>query len=190
MRYVVEISEREISSITPCASKEEGIEIANRLLRKLIEEDYELDMHTLAEDGAVGYDYMEASDDEPCAWCNLRNTNWDAHVCEVPEFAGEKLNLKPCVCNVYALVNEQDTETAWGSNVELYTSYHEAHAAMAEHWKDSLNRWGIDISGQQTDEHCWVCGDNDASILDGTESERWHIDEHKIDVSRLLTAPD
>lgn len=188
MRYfVVEIFEREISSITPCASKEEGIEIANRLLKKLIEEDYELDMHTLAEDGAVGDDYMEASAGEPCAWCNLRHTNWDAHVCEVPEFAGEKLNLKPCVCNVYALVNEQDTETAWGSNVELYTSHHEAHVAMAEHWKDGLNRWGIDISGQQTDEHCWVCGDNDASILDGTESERWHIDEHKIDVSRLLT---
>lgn len=53
MGYVViEITERDISSITPCTSKEEGIEIANRLLRKLIEEDYELDMHTLAEDGA------------------------------------------------------------------------------------------------------------------------------------------
>ena len=76
MRYfVVEISEREISSITPCASKEEGVEIANDLLKKLIEEDYGLDMHTLAEDGAVGDDYMGASAVEPCAWCNLRRTD-------------------------------------------------------------------------------------------------------------------
>ena len=86
MHYVViEITERGISSITPCASLEEGVQIANGLLKKLIEDDYELDMHTLYEDGAEGTDFQIASFDEPESWCNLKSRDWDAYVVAVPE---------------------------------------------------------------------------------------------------------
>lgn len=182
MGYVViEITERDICSITPCASKEEGIEIANRLLRKLIEEDYELDMHTLAEDGAVGDDYMEASDDEPCAWCNLENRNWDAHVCKVEALYGSSPAADmPVKEEVFALIHEQDTDSTWGSDIELSTDRKELEARMRACWENALESWDINPTAEQSDEYCWECDADSASIIDGSETERWRIEKHTL----------
>lgn len=191
MGYVViEITEREISSITPCASKEEGIEIANRLLKKLIEGDYELDMHTLAEDGAVGDDYMEATDDEPCAWCNLENRNWDAHVCEVDALCGAITNIDTSAqADVFALIHEQDTDSVWGSDIELSTDRKALEARMKTCWGNALESWDINPTAEQSDEYCWECDADSASIIDGSETERWRVEKHIIDLSALLNSP-
>lgn len=191
MGYVViEITERDISSITPCASKEEGIEIANRLLEKLIEEDYELDMHTLAEDGAVGDDYMEASVDNPCAWCNLENRNWDAHVCKVEALYGSSPAADmPVKEEVFALIHEQDTDSTWGSDIELSTDRKELEARMRACWENALESWDINPTAEQSDEYCWECDADSASIIDGSETERWRIEKHVIDLFSLLNSP-
>ena len=83
--FVLEITEREISSLTPCSSIDEGIKIANDMLKSLIGDIYELDLCTLQEDGGEDNDYGFANRSSLCAWCNLRHTNWDAHICELPE---------------------------------------------------------------------------------------------------------
>lgn len=188
MGYVViEITERDISSITPCTSKEEGIEIANRLLRKLIEEDYELDMHTLAEDGAVGDDYMEASDDEPCAWCNLENRNWDAHVCKVEALYGSSpVADMPVKEEVFALIHEQDTDSTWGSDIELSTDRKELEARMRACWENALESWDINPTAEQSDEYCWECDADSAFIIDGSDTEKWRIEQQAIDLPTLL----
>lgn len=188
MRYVViEVTEREISGITLCASLEEGVQIANGLLRKLIEEDYELDMHTLAEDGAVGDDYMEASADEPCAWCNLKNTNWDAHVCETDALFGSPADTgMPAKVDVYALIHEQDTDSAWGSDIELSADRKALEAHMRACWENALESWDINPTAEQSDEYCWECGADSASIIDGSETERWRIEQQAIDLPTLL----
>jgi len=82
---------------------------------------------------------------------------------------------------IFVLINEQDTDSFWGSHVDVYLDNTSAIAAMKKRYEDVLRDWGFDTS-LNTDEHYAEIKDNEAIICDGTNTEHWRIEEKELSV--------
>lgn len=78
---VIETSERDVLNVTVAESLDEAIEAAN----KALEEWFRLIGKSPEESGKEGESYQKASIDDQCAWSNLGNDNWDAHILPCPD---------------------------------------------------------------------------------------------------------
>lgn len=83
---------------------------------------------------------------------------------------------------IYALIHEQDTESAWGSHVSLFLNRDLAEATMRKCWEDTLKSWEFDLDKEMYDDHCWEYNHDNAAVLDGTDIERWRIEEQDLAV--------
>lgn len=83
---------------------------------------------------------------------------------------------------LYLLVNVQDTDDTFGTNVTPFTDKEAAQAAMREELEEAVKSWDFDKSIPETDEHYCVCTADNAVIHDGDDEENWRIEEHEISV--------
>ena len=83
---------------------------------------------------------------------------------------------------IYVLIHEQDTESAWGSHVSLFLNRDLAEATMRKCWEDTLKSWEFDLDKEMYDDHCWEYNHDNAAVLDGTDIERWRIEEQDLAV--------
>ena len=83
---------------------------------------------------------------------------------------------------IYVLIHEQDTESAWGSHVSLFLNRDLAEASMRKCWEDALKSWEFDLDKEMYDDHCWEYNHDNAAVLDGTDIERWRIEEQDLAV--------
>ena len=83
---------------------------------------------------------------------------------------------------IYVLIHEQDTESAWGSHVSLFLNRDLAEASMRKCWEDALKSWEFDLDKEMYDDHCWEFNHDNAAVLDGTDIERWRIEEQDLAV--------
>lgn len=81
---------------------------------------------------------------------------------------------------IYVLIHEQDTESAWGSHVSLFLNRDLAEATMRKCWEDTLKSWEFDLDKEMYDDHCWEYNHDNAAVLDGTDIERWRIEEQDL----------
>ena len=84
------------------------------------------------------------------------------------------------------LIHEQDTESAWGSHVSLFLNRDLAEASMRKCWEDALKSWEFDLDKEMYDDHCWEYNHDNAAVLDGTDIERWRIEEQDLAVGSGL----
>ena len=81
---VIEVCNREINSVIPCATKDNGIEIANDLLLKQMSDDVDgIKVFETGDDEGVSW--QRASSSNLNAWCNLYSQEWDCFIWEVRE---------------------------------------------------------------------------------------------------------
>ena len=83
---------------------------------------------------------------------------------------------------IYVLIHEQDTESAWGSHVSLFLNRDLAEASMRKCWEDALKSWEFDLDKEMYVDHCWEYNHDNAAVLDGTDIERWRIEEQDLAV--------
>ena len=83
---------------------------------------------------------------------------------------------------IYVLIHEQDTESAWGSHVSMFLNRDLAEASMRKCWEDALKSWEFDLDKEMYDDHCWEYNHDNAAVLDGTDIERWRIEEQDLAV--------
>ena len=83
---------------------------------------------------------------------------------------------------IYVLIHEQDTESAWGSHVSMFLNRDLAEATMRKCWEDTLKSWEFDLDKEMYDDHCWEYNHDNAAVLDGTDIERWRIEEQDLAV--------
>lgn len=83
---------------------------------------------------------------------------------------------------LFLLIHEQDTDAAWGSSVDLFSTLEVAQAKMKTAYEKTVESWDFDIENQ-TDDHCCEFSDMDASIRDGSDIETWRIEEKELDVN-------
>ena len=83
---------------------------------------------------------------------------------------------------LFLLIHEQDTDAAWGSSVDLFSTLEAAQAKMKTVYEKTVESWDFDIENQ-TDDYCCEFSDMDASIRDGSDVEVWRIEEKELDVN-------
>lgn len=83
---------------------------------------------------------------------------------------------------IYVLIHEQDTDSTWGSHVSLFLNRDLAEATMRKCWEDTLKSWEFDLDKEMYDDHCWEYNHDNAAVLDGTDIERWRIEEQDLAV--------
>lgn len=84
---------------------------------------------------------------------------------------------------IYSLIHEQDTDSAWGSDVKLFLDKSKAQAEMRNRWDAALDAWEIDKGSEQSDDWCWEFSGDSAYIRDGSDCEKWRVEEHDLDVN-------
>ena len=82
---------------------------------------------------------------------------------------------------VFLLIHEQDTDAAWGANVDPFISLEAAQAAMQKSYEDSIKSWDF-VTTEQTDEHYSECLEKSAVLRDDSDVEKWRIEEKELDV--------
>lgn len=82
---------------------------------------------------------------------------------------------------IFVLIDEQDTDAAWGCNVKSFLDVDVARAAMQQAFKEALANWEFDTS-VDTEEHHAECNGNEAVIRDGSDVESWRIEEQELAV--------
>lgn len=82
---------------------------------------------------------------------------------------------------IFILINQQDSDKAFGTYVTPFISKDAAQTAMREDWEKSIKDWKIDVSKPATDDCYYECNADSAVICDDG-MERWTIEEHEIDV--------
>ena len=75
---------------------------------------------------------------------------------------------------IYLLIHEQDTDAAWGCNVQPFTDKQAAQDAMRKDWEYNSHEHG--------DEDEAACGEVEAVLREGDDTEHWRIEEHELDV--------
>lgn len=68
---------------------------------------------------------------------------------------------------LFLLIHEQDTDAAWGSSVDLFSTLEAAQAEMRKIYEKTIESWNFDIENQ-TDDSCCEFSDMNASIRDGS----------------------
>ena len=63
---------------------------------------------------------------------------------------------------LFLLIHEQDTDAAWGSSVDLFSTLEAAQAKMKTVYEKTVESWDFDIENQ-TDDYCCEFSDMDAS---------------------------
>ena len=48
--------------------------------------------------------------------------------------------------------------------------------------EDTLKSWEFDLDKEMYDDHCWEYNHDNAAVLDGTDIERWRIEEQDLAV--------
>ena len=82
---------------------------------------------------------------------------------------------------IYLVIDEQDTDAAWGCNVTPFLNRDAAVEHMKKDYEEALGRWEFDIS-ECSDEHYASGNENGATIRDGSDVEHWRIEEHDLSV--------
>lgn len=86
---------------------------------------------------------------------------------------------------IFVLIDEQDTEAAWGCNVKSFLDVDAARVAMQQDFENALANWEFDTS-VDTEEHYAECNalfhGNEAVIRDGSDVESWRIEEQELAV--------
>lgn len=82
---------------------------------------------------------------------------------------------------LFVLIHERDTDTEWGAAVSLFVGKEAAQEAMRASWKNTIRGWDFDVSIQTEECNC-ACGEETATITDGTNFEHWRIEERSLDV--------
>ena len=82
---------------------------------------------------------------------------------------------------IYVLIHEQDTDSVWGADVNLFLDVGAARASMRASYEATVRAWGFDES-IQTEEHEAYCNDEKAVIRDDSDVENWRIEETSVDV--------
>ena len=54
---------------------------------------------------------------------------------------------------LFLLIHEQDTDAAWGSSVDLFSTLEAAQAKMKTVYEKTVESWDFDIENQ-TDDYC------------------------------------
>lgn len=90
---------------------------------------------------------------------------------------------------VYLLINEQDTDAAWGSNVEIFTDKKAAQGAMRDSWQATADAWKYNAKEHHDEDEC-ECGEDTAVIRDGNDYEYWRIEEKPLDVQVAVRVKD
>ncbi len=80
---------------------------------------------------------------------------------------------------IYLVIDEQDTDAAWGCNVTPFLNRDAAVEHMKKDFEESLGRWEFDLS-EDSEEHHAECDENEATIRDGEDAEHWRIEEHDL----------
>lgn len=86
---------------------------------------------------------------------------------------------------IYVLIHEQDTDSAWGADVNLFLDVGAARASMRASYEATVRAWGFDES-IQTEEHEATCNDEKAVIRDDSDVENWRIEEASVDVEMAI----
>ena len=81
---------------------------------------------------------------------------------------------------LFLLIHEQDTDAAWGSSVDLFSTLEAAQAEMRKIYEKTIESWNFDTENQ-TDDSCCEFSDMNASIRDGSDVEAWRIEEKELD---------
>lgn len=82
---------------------------------------------------------------------------------------------------IYLLICEQDTDAAWGGEVNVFLSEGDAKTAMRKNWEDEVKAWKYADHEHYDEDECW-CEPCSAGIREGTNVETWRIEEHDLDV--------
>lgn len=82
---------------------------------------------------------------------------------------------------LYLLTHIQDTACC-DADAKPFLEKEQAQKAMRAEWENTLKDWDIEERDKQTDERCWECGEDTASIRDDFRSqfEHWKIEECEI----------
>lgn len=82
---------------------------------------------------------------------------------------------------IYNLIHEQDTDAAWGCDVQTFTDKQAAQDALRRDWKEAVESCGYDSHEHYNDDEA-VCNENDAVLREHDEVEFWRIEEQELDV--------
>lgn len=82
---------------------------------------------------------------------------------------------------IYLVIDEQDTDAAWGCNVAVFLNREAAVEHMKRDFNESLERWEFDLSKNSEERHA-ECDENEATIQDGKDTERWRVEERELSV--------
>lgn len=69
---------------------------------------------------------------------------------------------------LYLLIHEQDTDAAWGADVQVFLNATEAQKAMNAAYQETADRWNFDDQ-ESDEEHMRTCSDSEATIRDDTD---------------------
>lgn len=83
---------------------------------------------------------------------------------------------------LFLLIHEQDTDAAWGSSVDLFSTLEAAQAEMRKIYEKTIESWNFDTENQ-TDDSCCEFSDMNASIRGGSDVEAWRIEEKELDAN-------
>ena len=86
---------------------------------------------------------------------------------------------------LYLLIHEQDTDAAWGADVQVFLNATEAQKAMNAAYQETADRWNFDDQ-ESDEEHMRTCSDSEATIRDDTDVEHWRIEERDLDVQMAI----
>ena len=74
---------------------------------------------------------------------------------------------------LYLLIHEQDTDAAWGADVQVFLNATEAQKAMNAAYQETADRWNFDDQ-ESDEEHMRTCSDSEATWSTGAlKSEIW-----------------
>lgn len=82
---------------------------------------------------------------------------------------------------VYLMIHEQDTDAAWGCNVQPFTDKQAAQEAMRKSWETSVKDWEYDSHEHHGEDEA-TCNETDAVLREADDVESWRIEEHELDV--------
>ena len=86
---------------------------------------------------------------------------------------------------LYLLIHEQDTDAAWGADVQVFLNASDAQKAMNAAYQETADRWNFDDQ-ESNEEHMRTCSDSEATIRDDTDVEHWRIEERDLDVQMAI----
>lgn len=85
---------------------------------------------------------------------------------------------------VYLMIHEQDTDAAWGCNVQPFTDKQAAQEAMRKSWETSVKDWEYDSHEHHGEDEA-TCNEADAVLREADDVEKGEQDEADRKEARL-----